>query len=105
MANTAARTIATAQRVSDVAQQVLSAFMVAHELLEFNSDQAIDWAAGSLPAYIPEDAAGNIDGLQFSRQQVANALGSMTQLRNLMTNATVTEGDHLGTLNLVADPA
>jgi len=56
-------------------------------LVTHNSHQAIDWAAASLPAYIEEDADGNLSGVgsghstyTFSRQEVANAIGSLASL-------------------------
>lgn len=103
MANSAARTVATAVRVSAVAEKLVDLLAEVNDILEYNSDQAIDWAAGSLPAYIPEDADGNIDGLQFSRTAVANAIGSLNEFKDFMTNGAVSQGDHLGNLNLVSD--
>jgi len=103
MPNSAARTVATAVRVSAVAEKLVDLLAEVNDILEYNSDQAIDWAAGSTPAYIPEDADGNIDGLQFSRQAVANAIGSMAEFRDFMQNAAVTQGDHLGNFNLVSE--
>lgn len=73
-------------------------------ILEHNSDLSIDWAAGSTPAYIDEDADGNINGLRFDRTSVANAIGSLAQLRNLLTSQAVTQGDHLGNINKLARP-
>ena len=72
--------------------------------LTHNSNQAIDWAAGSLPSYITEDAACNLDGLNFSRGAVANAIGSLDNLNKLLTNQAVSQGDHIGNLNQLARP-
>ena len=105
MALASARVVATAQKIAEVSEKVRNVLAEVHQVLEFNSDQAIDWAAGSKPAYIPEDADGNIDGLQYSRTAVANAIGSLDQFRKLLTNAAVSQGDHLGNLNLVSDPS
>ena len=76
------------------------------QLLEYNSDQAIDWGAGSKPAYITEDAAGNISGRAFSRQEISNAISSLDWIRKLLTNQSMTgsQGDHLGNLNHLAKP-
>lgn len=73
-------------------------------VLEHNSDFSIDWAAAETPAYIEEDAAGNLVDRAFSRQNVANAIGSLDQIRKLLTNQAVTQGDHLGNVNLVSRP-
>jgi hypothetical protein len=59
--------------------------------LTHNSNQAIDWAAQSKPAYLDEDAAGNLNG-------------SLDQVNKLLTNAAVSQGDHLGNLNQLARP-
>lgn len=71
-------------------------------ILEHNSDLSIDWAAASTPAYIDEDAAGNINTLTFDRTSVSNAIGSLDNVRKLMTNQVVTQGDHLGNVNKLA---
>lgn len=105
MANSTARTVAVANTCSQLAEQLVDLYAKINDFLEYNSDQAIDWAAGSTPAYIPEDGDGNIDGLTFSRQAVANAIGTLAQFRNLLTNQTVSEGDHLGNLNIVSNQA
>lgn len=103
MANSTVGTVALATRIGVVAERVTDLLAEVNDILEFNSDKSIDWAAGQTPAYIPEDAAGNIDGLTFSRTQVANAIGSLDQFRRLLTNLSVTQGDHLGNLNLVGE--
>lgn len=73
-------------------------------LLEHNSDMSIDWGAVETPAYITEDDKGNIYGRYCTRQNVANAIGSLDQIRKLLTNQAVTQGDHLGNVNLVSRP-
>ena len=76
------------------------------QFLEYNSDQAIDWGAGSLPEYIEESAEGNLSGYAYSRQAVANAIGSLDWFRKLLTNQSLAggQGDHLGNLNQLATP-
>lgn len=75
-------------------------------MLEHNSDLAIDWAAAVKPDYIEEDVDGNLVDRRFSRQNVANAIGSLDWVRKLLTNQDMTgcQGDHLGNLNLMARP-
>ena len=73
-------------------------------LLEHNSDLSIDWAAATLPDYIAEDADGNIDGTRFDRSSVANVIGSLDNIRKLMTNQATSQGDHLGNVNKLARP-
>lgn len=73
-------------------------------IMEHNSDLSIDWAAAETPAYIEEDASGNMVDRRFSRQNVANAVGSLDQIRKLLTSQQVSVGDHLGNLNIMARP-
>jgi hypothetical protein len=91
-----------AESVAQVCSELAAVLAKANVILEHNSDISIDWAAGSLPAYIVEDAVGNINGLLFDRASVANAIGSLAQFRNLLTNQAVTQGDHLGNINKLA---
>jgi hypothetical protein len=94
----------THTRAKEVAEQIKSVCNQAKELsreindiLTFNSNQAIDWGAVSKPAYLNEDAAGNLDGLGFTRAQVSNAVGSLDALK------TAFAGGHLGNINQLAD--
>lgn len=98
------RVLETAQTARALADQLAALHAKIHTFLEFNSDQAIDWGAGSTPAYITEDADGNIEGVRFSRQDVANVIGSFDQLRRLLTSQSVSTGDHLGNLNKLSQP-
>lgn len=91
-----------ASAVETVCTELAVLFAKVNTILEHNSDLSIDWAAGSLPAYIAEDPDGNIDGLRYDRTSVANAIGSLDQVRKLMTNQAVTQGDHLGNINKLA---
>lgn len=106
MALTSIRVTEVATEVAEVARETRNLLARIHQLLEYNSDQAIDWAAGSKPAYINEDQAGNLDGFAFARGNVANAIGSLDWVRKLLTNQTMTgsQGDHLGNLNVIAKP-
>jgi hypothetical protein len=73
-------------------------------ILEYNSDMAIEWSAAELPAYITEDENGNISGCTYSRTDVSNVVFSLDQVRKLMTNQAVTQGDHLGNINKLSKP-
>lgn len=103
MANSTQGTTEVAAAVSAKATKVVALVYEVMQVLDFNSDKSIDWAAVQLPAYIAEDADGNIDGFKFSRTQAANAIGSLDQFRKLLMNEAVSQGDHLGNLNLVAN--
>ena len=89
------------QRVCNEVAEMLAKIDV---VLEHNSDLSIDWAAETLPDYITEDASGNITNLNFDRASVANAIGSLDQIRKLLTNQATSQGDHLGNINKLAAP-
>ena len=91
-----------AQAIAGVCSELAAVLAKVDIIIEHNSDMSIDWAAGALPAYIVEDAEGNINGLPFDRVSVANAIGSFLQFRNLMTNQAATTGDHVGNVNKLA---
>jgi hypothetical protein len=93
-----------AAALENICSQLSTLTATVEQFVKHNTHLAIDWGAGSTPAYINEEANGNLLGKGFTRQQVANAIGSLTQLRNLMNNQAVTEGDHLGNLNQLARP-
>lgn len=98
------RVLETADAAKVLSNELGALLAKVDRFVEFNSDQAIDWAAGSTPAYITEDANGNLDGRRFSRQQVANVVGSFVQFQNLMKNAAVSQGDHQGNFNGLSQP-
>lgn len=89
------------QRVCNGVAEMLAKIDV---VLEHNSDLSIDWAGDPLPDYISEDAAGNIATLNYDRASVANAIGSLDEIRKLLTNQATTQGDHLGNINKLAAP-
>lgn len=94
----------TAEAIVSVSDSLASLLADIQRVLTFNSNQAIDWAAGSTPSYITEGADGNLIDKPFSRQDVANAIGSLDWLRKLLTNQSMTgsQGDHLGNINKLA---
>jgi hypothetical protein len=53
------------------------------------------------PEYFDQEPNGNLGGKVFSRQDIANAIGSLDWVRKLLTNQVMTgsQGDHLGNLN------
>ena len=77
----------------------------AEKFLDTNSDLSIDWANAQKPAFLNEDVAGNLDGVKFTRAQMANAIGSIYQVKQLLRGQTPDTGDHLGNLNQLADIA
>lgn len=107
MALTYNRVQQVATAAAQLSNQMAELLGDVNRFLEYNTDQAIDWAAGSLPAYIEESAEGNLSGYAYSRQAVANAIGSLDWFRKLLTNQSMSgsQGDHLGNLNQLADPA
>lgn len=103
MALTHSRVTEAATRCKELADKLKATLAEVEEFIDTNSDLSIDWAAGSTPSYINEDADGNLDGLGFTRQQVANAVGSFDNIRKVFRNEAATQGDHLGNLNHLAD--
>lgn len=104
----------TAAAVADVSNQMASLLATINQCLEYNSDQAIDWASGSTPEYITEEQNGNLQGKAYSRQDVANAIGSLALIRGVLQNQNLSNlngswpdvqlGDHLGNLNKLTRP-
>jgi hypothetical protein len=98
------RAVEVADAIATVSNEMTKLLARVDQVLEHNSDQAIDWAAAATPAYIDEEANGNLSGRTFSRQAVANAVGTLDQFRKLLTNLSPAQGDHLGNLNQLARP-
>lgn len=57
----------------------------------------------SIPEYITLDPNGNLNNRAYTPGEVSNAIGSLDQIRKLLTNQTPTVGDHLGNLNKLAN--
>ncbi len=95
-----------ADAFAELANRSVTLLSDIQQMLTHNSNLAIDWGAGETPAYITEDGAGNITGKGYSRQDVANMIGSLDWIRKLLTNQTMTgsQGDHQGNLNKLARP-
>lgn len=55
-----------------------------------------------VPDYISLEPNGNLSGRVYAPANVSNAIGSMDQFRNLLTNGVASQGDHLGNFNLLA---
>jgi hypothetical protein len=92
MANTMATVTSTATRFAELSKRMRQLHWDMKEALSQNSTASIDWAAGQKPAVINEDAAGNIDGQNFSRTDLANAIGTVDAIGTLMGQG------HLGNL-------
>lgn len=105
MALTHQRALEIAKFGKALADDTKSLLWQIEEFLQANSAAAVDWAAATKPAYINEDSNGNLDGLAFTRAHMANAIGSLDNLRKLLRNADLSgaQGDHLGNLCQLAD--
>lgn len=104
MAQTHAATVLPlAQEAKAIADQWKALHFRVVKFIETNSDASIDWANGTKPEVINEDVNGNLDGVSFSRTQLANFIGSVDNLRKVAANEAVTTGDHLGNVNQLAD--
>lgn len=105
MALTHQRVLEVARSGKSLADKSKALLWQIEEFLNVNSAAAIDWVAGSKPAYINEDSNGNFDGLAFTRAAMANAIGSLDNMRKLLRNQDLSgaQGDHLGNLDQLAD--
>ncbi len=103
MALTHVRASEVATLAKEVAEDMKALLYKAKRLLTSNSNLSIDWAGDPKPSYLNEDVAGNLDGFRFTRSQLANLIGSVDQFRALMENGAVSQGDHLGNVNQVAN--
>lgn len=97
------RVLEVAKFGKSLADQTKSLLWQIEEFLNTNLAVSVDWAASPKPAYINEDSNGNLDGVSFTRQQMANAIGSLDNLRKLLRNEATSQGDHLGNLDQLAD--
>lgn len=107
MATSQAQVKREAEAVFAVCNEVVSVLTRVKQVLAHNSDVSVDWGNGDIAAGgadIGVDANGNITDLLFSPAQVSNAIGSLDQLRKCLENEAVSQGDHLGNLNLLARP-
>ena len=59
--------------------------------------------ASPTPAYINEDANGNIDGTTFQTSDYINGITLLLQLNNFFDNAVVAQGDYNSTLHVIVD--
>lgn len=103
MALTHARASEVATLAKEVAEDMKSLLYKAKRLLTSNSNLSVDWNGDPKPTYLNEDVAGNLDGFKFTRTQLGNLIGSIDNFRALMENGAVSQGDHLGNVNQVAD--
>lgn len=100
MALTMPRALEVAAEIKACSDAVKDAYYRVEQALKTNSHLAIDWGAVATPEYLTENAAGNLDTLEFSRQELSNAIGSLDAFRALME---ATSFAHLGNLNHIAD--
>lgn len=104
MSLTFERVLETADTATVLANEAGALLAKIDRFLAYNSDQAIDWNGDPLPSYITEDADGNLNGRRFSRADVSNVVFSLEQISKVLTNQTITQGDHLGNLNKLSQP-
>lgn len=96
MALTHMRALEVAAEAKALADVLKSTYSFAKDFVATNSHLSIDWAANPKPAFLNEDAAGNLDGAEFTRAQISNAIGTFAAFIDLM------DGGHLGNLSHLA---
>lgn len=105
MATTASRIKLTSQEVRNLCARMVDLQADIAALLSYNSSQSIDWGnlANGTP---PVDANGNIEGEDYSKGEVSNAIGSLDWVNKLLTNQSMTgsQANHLGNLHKLASP-
>jgi hypothetical protein len=100
---TDSRVIQTAQEARDISTDIVTLHTRAKAFLSYNSSQSIDW--GNLPnGEDGIDADGNVEGEDFSKGEVSNAIGSIQEFVDLCDNGTLTQANHLGNLHKLASP-
>ncbi|WP_254509871.1 hypothetical protein [Anatilimnocola floriformis] len=67
-----------------------------NSFLATNTTFSIDWAAETLPDNLQESNDGNLDGLHFSRTDLANAIYSLNQIKALLLGESVSQGNYFG---------
>lgn len=92
-----------AQEAKRVANRLKDAIEGMRDYLRRNTNQAFDHAGDPKPGYIHESDDGTIAGLDFTRAELSNAIGSFDQIRKLLDNEATSQGNHWGNIEKVAD--
>jgi hypothetical protein len=103
MATTYARASSVVGEAKATCNDVRALLARIDALVALNVATGIDWGAAVKPAVLEEDAATNLQGFTFSRQNLANVIYSLTQIQALLRNGAVSQGDHIGNVQTVAD--
>lgn len=98
--------LALAIQIKTRAEEAKKLFWELKETLRHNAALSIDWGAQTKPAFLNEDAAGNLDGTSFTRHELSNAIGSLNWIQVLLDNGSLSgaQGDHLGNLEKLTRP-
>jgi predicted ABC-type transport system involved in lysophospholipase L1 biosynthesis ATPase subunit len=102
MANTHQRAQEIGEAAVELSNRLKAVLKDVTGFLQHNSALAINWSGDPKPAFLNEDAAGNLDGLHFTRTDLANAINSFAQFKSLLTGQAVAQGDYLGNLEKLA---
>lgn len=70
----------------------------------FTTDGTGTHTCQPVPNYMDLESNGNLKDKAYTPAAVSNAIGSLDQVRRLLTNQAATTGDHLGNLNQLASP-
>lgn len=97
MATTYSRASQIARRGKDLANRAKALDRDIQDFLGYNSAESIDWGAGSPPAVLEIDAAGNLNGFDFDRMALANFIGTLAAIDTLL------DAGHRGNVFKLAD--
>lgn len=102
MATTHARAKEVAEFAATLSNETKVLLSRIEEFLRHNTALAIDWAGDPKPAFLNENVDGNLDGLHFTRLEMANAVNSLNQVKVLLTGGAPSQGDYIGNLEKLA---
>ena len=98
-----------AQAIQRACDAMAYALMVARTVRTHNANSGIDWLNGwdnlprTCPAYIAEDATGNINGTTFGRDEVANGVNALDKILTLVDGGDVgAPVAYIGNINKIA---
>ena len=88
----------TADAAASMSRRALNFLADLDEFIKDNQAQAIDWGGTETPPNMEEDELGNIQGRDWSRQRVSNAIGTLAAI------SAAVDASARGNLRILASP-